>query len=216
MGKGFQFRDQVSNRPGRIIRPHRGHRMDAFMAKAGSFWFRRRANKEISSFGDDINSFSDSVEGGTKWLINKLKGTMQKPLPDLLQEYHLPKGLFPKNATNYEFDEETGKLTVFIPSICEVGFKDSSVLRYATTVIGYLEKGKLTDIEGMKTKVLIWAKVTSVSVDGPQSSKVHFTDSTKKSGYNFWAMLQIVSGFNRYSVLVHITCIFSSQDGVKP
>lgn len=155
--------------------------MDAFMAKAGSFWFSRRANKEISSFGDDINSFSDSVEGGTKWLINKLKGTMQKPLPDLLQEYHLPKGLFPKNATNYEFDEETGKLTVFIPSICEVGFKDSSVLRYATTVIGYLEKGKLTDIEGMKTKVLIWAKVTSVSVDGPQSSKVYFTAGMKKS-----------------------------------
>lgn len=155
--------------------------MDEFMAKAGSFWFSRRANKEISSFGDDVNSFSNSVEGGTKWLINKLKGKMQKPLPDLLQEYHLPKGVFPQNATNYEFDEETGKLTVFIPSICEVGFRDSSVVRYSTTVTGYLEKGKLTDIEGMKTKVVIWVKVTSISVDGPQSSKVCFTAGMKKS-----------------------------------
>eukprot|EP01018_Ginkgo_biloba_P001080 Gb_13441 [translate_table: standard] len=155
--------------------------MDEVMTKFGGYWFSRRAKKEMSSFGDDVNSFSNSIEGGTKWLINKLKGKMQKPLPDLLQEYDLPRGLFPQNATNYEFDEETSKLTVFIPSICEVGFKDSSVLRYATAVTGFLEKGKLTDIEGMKTKVVIWVKVTSVSVDTPQSNKVHFNAGMKKS-----------------------------------
>ncbi|XP_057862878.1 uncharacterized protein At5g01610 [Cryptomeria japonica] len=155
--------------------------MDQIMAKLGGYWLSQRANKEISSFGDDVNSVSSSVEGGTKWLINKLKGKMQKPLVDLLQEYDLPKGLFPQDATNYEFDEETGKLTVFIPSICEVWFKDSSILRYATAVTGFLEKGKLTDIEGMKTKVIIWVKVTSVSVDGPRSSKVYFTAGVKKS-----------------------------------
>ncbi|KAH9310326.1 hypothetical protein KI387_044731, partial [Taxus chinensis] len=126
-------------------------------------------------------SFSNSVEGATKWIINKMKGKMQKPLPDLLQEHDLPKGLFPQDATNYEFDEETGKLTVFIPSLCEVGYKDSSVLRFATTVTGFLEKGKLTDIEGMKTKVVIWVKVTSVSVEGPRSSKIYFTAGVKKS-----------------------------------
>ncbi|KAK3444949.1 hypothetical protein EUGRSUZ_A00612 [Eucalyptus grandis] len=63
---------------------------------------------------------SSSLESGTKWLVNKLKGKMQKPLPDLLKEYDLPIGIFPRYATNYEFDEETGKLTVFIPSVCEV------------------------------------------------------------------------------------------------
>ncbi|KAL9660214.1 hypothetical protein QQ045_025026 [Rhodiola kirilowii] len=103
---------------------------------------------------------------------------MQKPLPELLKEYNLPVGIFPRDATNYEFNEETGKLTVFITETCEVGYKDSSVVRFATTVTGYLEKGKLADIDGMKTKVMIWVKVTSISADG---SKVHFTAGMKKS-----------------------------------
>lgn len=105
-------------------------------------------------------------------------GKMQKPLTDLLKEYDLPIGLFPQGATHYEFNEETRKLTVFIPEVCEVGYRDSSVLRFSTTVTGYLEKGKLADIEGIKTKVLIWAKVTSLSTEG---SKIHFTTGVKKT-----------------------------------
>ena len=104
---------------------------------------------------------------------------MQKPLPDLLQEYDMPAGIFPRDATNYEFHKETGKLTVFIPSVCEVGYKDSSVLRFSTRVTGYLEKGKLADIEGIKTKVLIWAKVTCVSTEG--RGKLNFTAGLKKT-----------------------------------
>lgn len=103
---------------------------------------------------------------------------MQKPLPELLQEYDLAVGIFPRDATNYEFNEETKKLTVFIPSICEVGYRDSSVLRFATSVTGYLEKGKLTDVEGLKTKVMIWVKVTCISTEG---SKIHFTAGMKKT-----------------------------------
>jgi hypothetical protein len=103
---------------------------------------------------------------------------MQKPLPDLLKEYDLPIGIFPRDATNYEFNEETRKLTVFIPSICEVGYKDSSVVRFSTTVTGYLEKGKIADIEGMKTKVMIWVKVTCIASTG---SKLSFTAGMKKT-----------------------------------
>lgn len=87
-------------------------------------------------------------------------------------------GIFPRDATNYEFNEETGKLTVFIPSVCEVGYRDSSVLRFTTTVTGYLEKGKLSDVEGIKTKVMIWVKVTCITTEG---SKIHFTAGMKKS-----------------------------------
>ncbi|KAF8013454.1 hypothetical protein BT93_I1336 [Corymbia citriodora subsp. variegata] len=152
--------------------------MDQVLNKVGTYWFSKKANKEINSVGDDINSLSSSIEGGAKWLVNKIKGKMQKPLPDLLKEYDLPVGIFPRDATNYEFNEETGKITVFIPSICEVGYKDSSVLRYFTTVTGYLEKGKLVDIEGMKTKVMIWVKVTAISAE---ASKLHFTAGMKKT-----------------------------------
>lgn len=105
-------------------------------------------------------------------------GKMQKPLPELLKEYDLPVGIFPRDATNYEFNEATGKLIVYIPAVCEVGYKDSSILRFSTTVTGFLEKGKLADVEGMKTKVMIWVKVTAISSD---RSKVHFTAGMKKS-----------------------------------
>ncbi|XP_068642628.1 uncharacterized protein At5g01610-like [Aristolochia californica] len=152
--------------------------MDQVLNKVGTYWFSRKANKEFTSVGDDISSLSNSIQEGTSWLVNKLKGKMQKPLQELLKEYDLPIGIFPKDATNYEFNEETGKITVHIPSICEVGYKDSSVLRFAATVTGYLEKGKLTDIEGLKTKFVIWVKVTSIATE---RSKVHFTAGMKKS-----------------------------------
>uniref|UniRef100_A0A1J3FHS6 DUF538 domain-containing protein n=1 Tax=Noccaea caerulescens TaxID=107243 RepID=A0A1J3FHS6_NOCCA len=152
--------------------------MDQILNKVGSYWLGKKANKQLDSVGDDINSLSTSIEGGTKWLVNKIKGKMQKPLAELLKEFGLPVGIFPRDATNYEFNEQTRKLTVFIPSICEVGYKDSSVLRFTTTVTGFLEKGKLADVEGVKTKVMIWVKVTSISAD---SSKIHFTAGMKKS-----------------------------------
>lgn len=103
---------------------------------------------------------------------------MQKPLTELLKEYDLPIGMFPRDATNYEFNEETGKLVVYIPQVCEVGYRDSSVLRFSTCVSGYLEKGKLAEIEGIKTKVLIWVKVTTISSEGP---KLHFMAGMKKT-----------------------------------
>ncbi|KAF2306469.1 hypothetical protein GH714_018361 [Hevea brasiliensis] len=114
--------------------------MDQILNKVGSYWLGQKANKEFNSVGDDINSMSSSIEGGAKWLVNKIKGKMQKPLPELLKEYDLAVGIFPRDATNYEFNEETGKLTVFIPSICEVGYKDSSVLRFSATVTGIWRK----------------------------------------------------------------------------
>ncbi|KAK7373982.1 hypothetical protein VNO80_07405 [Phaseolus coccineus] len=152
--------------------------MDEILNKVGSYWFSRKASKEFDSVGDDINSLSTSIEGGTKWLVNKLKGKMQKPLTELLKEYDLPIGIFPRDATNYEFNEETGKLVVYIPQVCEVGYRDSSVLRFSTSVSGYLEKGKLAEIEGIKTKVLIWVKVTAISSEGP---KIHFMAGMKKT-----------------------------------
>ncbi|XP_019446476.1 PREDICTED: uncharacterized protein At5g01610-like [Lupinus angustifolius] len=152
--------------------------MDQILNKVGSYWFNQKASKELNSVGDDINSLSTSIEGGTRWLVNKVKGKMQKALPELLKEYNLPIGIFPRDATNYEFNVETGKLVVYIPQICEVGYKDSSVLRFFTTVSGYLEKGKLSEIEGMKTKLLIWVKVTTLTSEG---SKLYVTAGMKKT-----------------------------------
>ncbi|BFG36486.1 uncharacterized protein Pyn_28208 [Prunus yedoensis var. nudiflora] len=152
--------------------------MDQILNKAGSYWFSQKANKELTSVGDDINSLQTSIEGGTKWLVNKLKGKMQKPLPELLKDFDMAVGIFPRDATNYEFNEETGKLTVYIPAACEVGYRDSSVLRFFTIVTGYLKKGRLEDIQGMKTKVIIWVNVSCITSEG---SKLHFTAGLKRT-----------------------------------
>lgn len=113
--------------------------------------------------------------------LNLLTGKPLKELPELLREYNLPPGLFPRNITCYEFDQSKSKLIVYLPSPCEVGFKDSSVVRYATRVKATLSRGKLAGIEGMKTKVLVWVKVTSVAVESYKSDKVWFTAGVKKS-----------------------------------
>jgi len=103
---------------------------------------------------------------------------MQKPLPDLLKEYDLPLGLFPQDTSNYDFKEDTKKLMVYIPTICEVRYKDSSFMRFNTTVTGFLEKGRMYDIEGVKTKIVIWPRVSCVITEGP---KVHFTTTIKRT-----------------------------------
>ena len=115
------------------------------------------------------------------YLSRLIAGKYQKPLPELLASYGLPKGLFPKNATHYEWEEETGKLTVFIPSIMEVGYKDSSIVRFAVKVTSTLSQGKLMNIEGMKTKILVWVKVTSITIEDSNAKKVCFMAGMRKS-----------------------------------
>ncbi|XP_052179506.1 uncharacterized protein At5g01610-like [Diospyros lotus] len=149
--------------------------------KASTFWVSKKAKEEISNMTQDLTIFSNTVEEKARWVFNKLKGKPLKALPDLLREHNLPPGLFPQNITCYEFEETKSKLTVYLPSPCEVSFKDSSIIRYATRVKGTLSRGKLTGIEGMKTKVIVWVKVTGVGVEGYKSDKVWFTAGVKKS-----------------------------------
>ncbi|KAK2411393.1 hypothetical protein QL285_046675 [Trifolium repens] len=156
--------------------------MDKALTKIGSFWVSKKAKQEFSNITNDLSSLSNTVEDKAKLFINKLKGKTQKSLPELLREHNLPPGLFPRNITCYEFDESKGKLMVHLSSPCEVCFKDSSIVRYSNRVKGTLSKGKLIGIDGMKTKVLVWVKVTSVYVENYKSDKVWFTTTgVKKS-----------------------------------
>ncbi|KAK6921963.1 Protein of unknown function DUF538 [Dillenia turbinata] len=156
-------------------------KVGSLKAAAGGLWLSKKAKEEFNNLSEDIAHLSNTVEEKAKWIFNKLKGKPVKALPDLLREYNLPPGLFPQNITCYEFDESKGKLIVYLPYPCEVTFKDSSMVRYATRVKGILLRGRLTGIEGMKTKVLVWVKVTNVAVEGYKSDKVWFTAGVKKS-----------------------------------
>ncbi|KAL7091322.1 hypothetical protein ACP275_12G098200 [Erythranthe tilingii] len=149
--------------------------------KAGSFWLSKKAKEELNNITQDLTTVSNVVEEKAKWIFNKLKGQPPRSLSDLLRQHNLPAGIFPQHITGYEFDETKSKLVVHLPFACEVSFKDSSVIRYATRVKCILLRGKLMGIEGMKTKVLVWVKVTNVAVEGNKSEKVSFTAGVKKS-----------------------------------
>ncbi|CAN1313896.1 Uncharacterized protein At5g01610 [Linum perenne] len=157
--------------------------MEKAVAKVGSLsigssWISKKAKEELSN----ITIFSSTVEEKAKWVFSKLKGKPSKCLPDLLREHNLPPGLFPHNVTCYEFEETTSKLVVHLPSSCESTFKDSSVIRYSMRVKAVLGRGKLNSIEGMKTKVLVWVKITNVAVESYKSDKIWFTAAgVKKS-----------------------------------
>ena len=153
--------------------------MEKALIKLSSFNISRKAKQELSAIGDDISRFSNTVEEKAKWAFEKLKGKPNKSLSDLLREYNLPPGLFPRNIICYEYDQSSSKLVVHLSKPCEVSFKDS-MIRYAPRVKATLSRGKLSGIEGMKTKVVVWVKVTSVSLESFRSDKVCFIAGVKK------------------------------------
>ncbi|KAF5773701.1 hypothetical protein HanXRQr2_Chr13g0591511 [Helianthus annuus] len=144
--------------------------MDSLMG----YWFSNKT-KEVTK---DINDVPKNIKGGAKKLVTSATEKRQKPLADVLQEYELPPGIFPREAIKYVLDAEAKKLTVTIPKICEVSYRDSSVLRFSTSVTCHIEKGKLTEIEGLKTKVVIWVRVTSIV---SEDAKLHFTAGLNKT-----------------------------------
>lgn len=151
--------------------------MDSILGSVGSYFFASRAKKELNSLNDDVDSVGNAVGN----FFSRLKGKAMKALPDLLQEYDLPRGLFPKNLLNYEFDETTGSLVIYLPFPCEVGFRDQSVLRYAKTVTAILRPGSLTEIDGLKTKFIFWVKVSTVSAEDASANKLHFQTTIRKT-----------------------------------
>ncbi|CAM6094320.1 unnamed protein product [Calypogeia fissa] len=151
--------------------------MSGFIGSVGSYLFNASAKKGIDSVSDDVDSVGTAVGN----FFSRMKGKTQKALPDLLVEYDLPRGLFPKNVLNYEFDETTGQLVVYLPFPCEVGYRDQSVLRFARKVTAILRPGSLTDIDGMKTKIIFWVKVTDVSSEDKAANKLYFLTTIKKT-----------------------------------
>lgn len=89
----------------------------------------------------------------------------EKTLPDLLKEHTLPPGLFPNDITGFQFDENTRKITVSMPEDNWELTCESCVLRFSKTVTGFLERGKLSDINGMHTqdRKISWIEIRKQS-----------------------------------------------------
>ncbi|KAF3436467.1 hypothetical protein FNV43_RR23559 [Rhamnella rubrinervis] len=82
---------------------------------------------------------------------------------EVLESYDFPVGLLPKGVVDYELDATTGKFSVKLNGTCTFSI-DSYELKYLSTITGVISKDKLSDLSGIKVKVLIlWLNIVKVT-----------------------------------------------------
>ncbi|KAJ0978652.1 hypothetical protein J5N97_014126 [Dioscorea zingiberensis] len=93
----------------------------------------------------------------------------------LLQEVGLPRGLLPlKDIIECGYVEETGFVWLKQQKKIEHCFeKIGKLVSYAPEITAYVEKGKIRELTGVKTKeLLIWITLTEISLDDPPTGKL--------------------------------------------
>lgn len=163
------------------------------MEQVSGWLFQRSVNKQVGGVTQGIEDMATSVQNSFSNYWNQAVGTTQVPLVDVLSEFELPKGIFPKNVAKYTLekiegsDELEGNLMVTMPYICEVRFSDGHEIRYNKVITAVIKKGKLEAIEGMKSHGFTWSELQDIVVH-TISDKIDFMCSTRKksklaSGY---------------------------------
>ncbi|XP_057464479.1 uncharacterized protein At5g01610-like [Actinidia eriantha] len=86
---------------------------------------------------------------------------------EIVSSYDFPIGILPKGVTGYELDESTGKFSAYLNGPCSFSLEGSYQLSYKSTIGGFISRGKLTGLEGVKVKLLfVWVDIVEVSRSG--------------------------------------------------
>ncbi|XP_048127061.1 uncharacterized protein LOC115731680 isoform X2 [Rhodamnia argentea] len=94
----------------------------------------------------------------------------------LLQKFELPQGLLPlANVVEVGFVESTGYMWIVQQKKVEHQFKMiNKLVSYDAEVKGYIEKGKIKKLKGVKAKeLMLWPPVSEITAD-PPSGKIQF------------------------------------------
>lgn len=94
----------------------------------------------------------------------------------LLQKFDLPEGLLPlANVVEVGYVESTGYIWIMQQKKVEHEFKMiSKLVSYDTEINGYVEKGKIKKLKGVKAKeLMLWPPVSEITVDNAVG-KIHF------------------------------------------
>ncbi|GLJ17730.1 hypothetical protein SUGI_0309480 [Cryptomeria japonica] len=94
----------------------------------------------------------------------------------VLQEAGLPRGLFPlDNIVECGHVRDTGFVWLKRPKKIEYRFKTTGNLAsYAPEMSGYMEKGKMKKISGVKVKeLLMWFALCELSIEDPNSGMIY-------------------------------------------
>ncbi|KAM7469865.1 hypothetical protein LguiA_008048 [Lonicera macranthoides] len=86
---------------------------------------------------------------------------------DIIQLYNFPIGILPKGITGYDLDESTGKFSAYLDGTCSFSIEGSYKLSYKSTIKGKISKNKLSNLEGVKVKILfLWVDIVEVERKG--------------------------------------------------
>ncbi|MCL7037560.1 hypothetical protein MKW94_023952 [Papaver nudicaule] len=88
---------------------------------------------------------------------------------EILEDFDFPIGLLPKGVTGYTLDKQTGKFSASMKKTCSFSLEGSYQLRYKSTIRGVISKDKLTNLEGVSVKILLfWVNIIEVVRKGDE------------------------------------------------
>ncbi|KAG6497484.1 uncharacterized protein LOC121997941 [Zingiber officinale] len=113
-------------------------------------------------------------EGG---VVRKGHEEGMKLASSLLEEFGLPLGVLPlKNVIEVGFVRSSGYMWILQKDKVEHNFKMiSKLVSYSTEINGYVVKGRIKKLKGVKAKeLLLWPPVNEITIDDPPTGKIHF------------------------------------------
>ncbi|PKA60175.1 hypothetical protein AXF42_Ash021329 [Apostasia shenzhenica] len=105
----------------------------------------------------------------------------KKKIIQLLEEFCLPKGLFPmEEMEEFGYNRETGFIWLIQKKKKDHVFKQiKRAVSYAPEVTAFVDKYKLKKMTGVKTReLLLWLSVVEVYFEKPASEKLTFKTGT--------------------------------------
>ncbi|KAJ0982119.1 hypothetical protein J5N97_010374 [Dioscorea zingiberensis] len=105
----------------------------------------------------------------------------KKKASEVLTELGLPSGLFPlDDIEEFGYNRTAGFIWLLHKKKKEHNFKQiKQIVSYATEVTAFVEKGKMKNISGVKTReLLIWLSVIEMYIEDPSSGKITFKTGT--------------------------------------
>ncbi|OVA12701.1 Protein of unknown function DUF538 [Macleaya cordata] len=82
---------------------------------------------------------------------------------EVLEDYDFPVGLLPKGVIGYDLDKNSGKFAAYLNGSCSFSLEGSYQLKYKSTIRGIISKDKLSNLEGVSVKILLfWVNIIEV------------------------------------------------------
>ncbi|KAL4341563.1 hypothetical protein GQ457_08G004940 [Hibiscus cannabinus] len=82
---------------------------------------------------------------------------------EVLKDFNFPIGLLPEGVVGYELDSSSGKFSAFLNGSCSFSLEGSYQLKYKNTIKGYISKGKLASLQGVRVKVFfMWVNIVEI------------------------------------------------------